>query len=70
MKLIQNKIKTRDFYEGIARAIISITMLKNDNNNDGDWANHENSNNCDSSNYCNNGNNHDKPNMVGHTFFS
>ena len=55
------------FYEGTAQVIASITMLKNhnDNDNDGNRANHDKGDyrdNCDKRNNC------DKRDILGHNF--
>ena len=58
---------TRFFYEGITRAIASITMLKNDN--DSNQANRDNGDNGNNGDDCINDDNYDKHNIVGHTVF-
>ena len=60
-------IKTRDSYDGIARAFASITMQKShkDNDNVGNQANHENRDNCDNRDNRDNCVNHDIRNIVG-----
>ena len=59
---------TIDFYEGIAQAITSITILNNHNDNDVCWANHDNGDNCNNGNNRDRLNNPDKLKIVSHTF--